>query len=151
MRSRIGQPFTNMITKILQKYEGFKNDWYPKVKENTVYLSPDIEKYREGCYEKELELLNKYKHYIPQGWYGFSFGSPFPHEWYNIIDGFLEYLINLQTEGRISKFEIHQIKIKFGGLRFYVSFSTNDEELREFLDLQINKLENHLHDDKLIY
>ena len=140
-----------MITKILQKYDGFTNYWYPDVKEETVYLSPDIEKYRAGCWDKERELQKKYKQYIPPGWYGFSLGEPCPHDWYKIIDEFLEYLLKLQLENKISGFEIHQIKLKFGGLRFYVSYRCEDEEFREFIELQIAKLENHLFDKKLIY
>ena len=140
-----------MITKILSKYEGFTNNWYPEVGTKTIYDSPDIDKYRKGCYDKEKALLSKYQKYIPKGWYGFSLGEPCPHDWYLIIDEFLEYLLDLQKQNRISNFEIHQIKIKYGSLRFYVSYECDDEELREFIDLQIRKLENHLTDEILIY
>ena len=140
-----------MINKILSKHKGFQNYWYPEVKEETVYKSPDIEKYREGCAEKEAALQEKYKEYIPQGWYGFSLGSPTPHSWFEIIDEFLAYLVSLQYEDKITNFEIHQIKTKFGGIRFYVSYSCLDEELDEFLELQISYLENILQDEKLVY
>ena len=140
-----------MITKILQKYDGFTNYWYPDVNEPTVYQSPDIEKYRKENEGEEKRLLNKYKKHIPPGWYGFSFGSPTPKAWFLIIEEFLDYLINLEKEGKIKNFEIHQYKLKFGGLRAYHSFECVDDELREFIDLQTAKLENHLYDEKLIY
>lgn len=140
-----------MITKILNKYDGFTNYWYPDVKEKTIYESPDLEKYKIGCSEIENQLLIKYKKYIPNGWYGFSLGSPCPHNWYKIIDEFLEYLIDLQNQNKIQNFEIHQIKIKFGGIRFYIHCTCEDKEFNEFIELQVNKLENHLFDEKLIY
>ena len=141
-----------MINSILKKYSGWTNYWYPDVKEPNVYVNSDVsKKYSEGCAEKELHLLNKWKKYIPQGWYGFSLGSPCPHDWYKIIDEFLDYLKELEEFSKIEDLEIHQIKIKYGGLRFYVSFSCKDDEFREHLELQIARLENHLHDDKLIY
>lgn len=141
-----------MITKILQKYNGFTNYWYPDVEEDNIYINPDIsKKYSEGCSEKEIYLLDKWRDRIPKGWYGFSLGSPCPHDWYKIIDEFLDYLVELEKQDKIEKFEINQIKIKFGGLRFYVSCGCADEEFEEFVKLQINKLENHLFDKKLIY
>jgi hypothetical protein len=141
-----------MITKILNKYEGFANDWYPDVKEKNLYTNSIVkEKYSKGCHELESKLLKKWKSYIPLGWYGFSLGEPCPHAWYKIIDEFLKYFVKLQNDKKISKFEIHQIKIKYGGLRFFVSWICDDEEMNEFLRLQIDKLESYLHDDKLIY
>lgn len=140
-----------MITKILSKYEGGRSYWYPNEEAITVYKSPKLEEYREGCGELELNLQNKWKSYIPKGWYGFSLGSPCPKDWYKIIDEFLDYLWNLQNREKISGFEIHQIKIKFGGLRFYVSYKCEDQELDEFIRLQIEKLESFLFDEKLIY
>jgi len=141
-----------MIRKILNKHEGYTNGWYPDVEDANVYVNSDVsKKYSEGCHEKEMALQDKWKDYIPAGWYGFSLGSPCPHAWYGIIDEFLEYLAQLQKDGGITGFDIHQIKIKFGGLRFYVSYSCEDEELREFIDLQISRLEDHLRDSKLVY
>ena len=141
-----------MIKKILSKYGGFTNYWYPDVEEETLYKNEKVkEKYSKECEGMESALLKKYKDYIPKGWYGFSFGSPTPKDWFKIIDEFLQYLLELQKENKISDFEIHQIKMKFGGLRFYVSYKCNNEELREFIELQIDRLERHLHDDKLVY
>lgn len=142
-----------MITKIIRQYKGFANYWYPDVELEKVYLLPreELEKLREGCDEKERYLLKKYEKYIPPGWYGFSLGSPTPYEWYEIIEKFLDYLIGLQEKGKISNFEIHQIKTKFGGLRFYVGYTCEDEEFDEFIELQTSHLERHLSDEKLVY
>lgn len=141
-----------MITKIFNKYYGSHDFWYPEVKEINIYVNPEIKaKYSEGCYEKENALLTKWKPYIAKGWYGFSLGEPCPADWYSIIDEFLTYLVGLQEKGKISRFEIHQIKTKWGGLRFYVGYSCEDEELIEHIELQINTLESTLFDRKLIY
>lgn len=141
-----------MINKILQKYDGYANYWFPDVKDVNLYKNLKTKKkYSKGCGEEEQRLLEKYKSYIPKGWYGFSFGEPLHLDWFKIIDEFLEYLIQLNQLDRIENFEIHQIKLKMGGLRFYVSYKCDDEELREFIELQIDKLENHLFDEKLIY
>ena len=43
------------------------------------------------------------------------------------------------------------VKTKWGGLRFYVGYSCEDEELIEHIELQINTLESTLFDRKLIY
>lgn len=141
-----------MINKILQKYKGQPNYWFPEVKEKNLYANQAIkEKYSLGCREEELRLLNKYKQYIPKGWYGFSLGEPLHLDWFKIIDEFLEYLVGLQTAGKISNFEILQYKLKLGGLRAYCTWKTDNEELDEHIRLQISKLENWLYDDKLIY
>lgn len=141
-----------MINKILRKYSGSTNYWYPEVKEDTIYDSHEQKiKYSKGCWELEQQLLTKWEAFIPKGWYGFSLGEPCPHNWYKIIDDFLEYLKELVKSKRIQRLEIHQIKMKFGGLRFYIGYICEDDELREHIELQIEKLENQLFDKKLIY
>jgi hypothetical protein len=141
-----------MITKILQKYKGYRDYWFPDVKEDNLYINAKVKKkYSKECREKEQALLTKWKDFIPKGWYGFSFGEPLHEDWFSIIDEFLDYLLKLQNEGKITGFEIHQIKLKFGGVRFYVSYKCDDEELREFISLQIDRLESTLFDSKLIY
>ena len=82
-----------MINNILNKYEGSSNYWYPDVAEKTVYCSPKLEELRKLSDGLENELLTKYKPYIPDGWYGFSLGTPVPPSWISIIDDFLQYLI----------------------------------------------------------
>jgi hypothetical protein len=139
-----------MIGKILQKYEGNRDYWFPNLKDKNVYMNRDT-KLDGECVQAENKLLEKYRQYIPKGWYGFSLGSPVPLSWFKIIDDFLTYLVSLEQLNKIQDFEIHQIKLKFGGLRFYVSYKCEDEELREFIELQIDKLENSLFDEKLIY
>ena len=141
-----------MINKILQKYSGQRNYWFPDVEDVNLYVNDKTkEKYSKGCRKEESRLLKKYASYIPKGWYGFSFGEPLHLDWFKIIDEFLTYLIELEQLNKISDFEIYQIKLKFGGLRFYVSYKCEDEEFREFIELQIDKLENSLFDEKLIY
>jgi hypothetical protein len=60
-------------------------------------------------------LLEKYRDYIPHGWYGFDVGTPIIPEWMEILDGIVELCTMIDPA-----FEIHQIKLKFGGIRFYV-------------------------------
>lgn len=136
-----------MINKILQKhlhadgkYLG-RNNYYPDVEnpyndQKCIHESDGLEK----------KLLEKYKKYIPKGWYGFSIGSPCPKCWFLIIESFLDYLITID-----SNMEIHQIKLKFGTLLCYLHFSIKDEETLEFLELQVDKLQYTLHDNKLIF
>lgn len=66
----------------------------------------------------QTDLFEKYADYIPTGWYGFD---SIPDEWVAEIDELLQEMI------KVPGFEIHQIKEKFGGLRFYVE--CNDREL----------------------
>lgn len=66
----------------------------------------------------QQDLFDKYEKYIPQGWYGFD---SIPDKWCPEIDVLLEEMV------KVPGFEIHQIKEKFGGLRFYVQCT--DKEL----------------------
>ena len=130
-----------MITKILQKHQGYRDSWYLGI--DNPYKIPEL---KNASSDLENNLKIKWKEHIPKGWYGFSIGRPCPDAWFNIIDEFLGYLKSID-----SSFEIHQIKLKFGGLRFYISFKTNNEETEEFINLQIEKLEYNLYDKKLIW
>lgn len=86
-------------------------------------------------------FLEKYSNYIPNGWYGFSIGTPIIPEWLNIIDDVLDICIKIDP-----KFEIHQIKLKFGGICFYVY-----SEIIEDIDDIENLISNTLFDKSLIY
>ena len=127
-----------MITKILNKYRANRNYYFPDT-QKAVYESTD------KLNEIENELQEKWKDHIPPRWYGFAL-APCPESWLYIIDEFLDYLLTLDPN-----FKIHQIKIKFGEIRFYVDYEIADEELAEFIRLQIEKLEWTLFDTKLIY
>jgi hypothetical protein len=136
--------------KLLKKVEDILNKYNLSVnvpdEYNTVYhyltLHPNEED-DDFCHPEinDSFLINKYKDNIPMGWYGFAIGNPTPKNWYIVIDKILELLIKNDPS-----FEIHQIKLKFGGIRFYVS-SDEIEDINEIEDLIDEKLFN----EKLIY
>lgn len=130
-----------MITKILKKHQC--NGYYPELK--NLY---DENYHNEGCNkyaELESKIQEKWTDYIPRGWYGFAIGKV-PDKWFYVIDEFLEYLDSI-----VSGFEIHQIKVKFGGIRFYIEYDSGDDETNEFIELQIEKLERMLYSEDLVY
>lgn len=86
-------------------------------------------------------FLKKYHKHIPVGWYGFSIGTPIVPEWLDIIDDILELCIK-----KDATFEIHQIKLKFGGIRFYV----HSDIIEDIHDVEM-LIENKLYDKALIY
>lgn len=114
--------------------EGYKNI-YQHLREN------DTQSSRYYIENTDSRFIEKYRQYIPNGWYGFDIGSVIIPEWYNIIDKTLELCIKNDPS-----FEIHQIKMKFGGIRFYV-ISYAIEDISDIEDL----LENTLFDEALIY
>ena len=86
-------------------------------------------------------LMKKYKDRIPQGWYGFAIGNPTPMNWYIVIEKILDFLVK-----KDDTFKIHQIKTKWGGIRFYVQ-SREIEDIYEIEDL----IEDKLYSEKMIY
>lgn len=106
------------------------------------YLA-DSETEREK-YESSLsdyDLCDKYSKHIPQGWYGFSIGTPVLPTWIEIIDKVLELCTATDPN-----FEIHQIKMKFGGIRFY-TYSEVIEDLNAIEAL----LENTMYHKMFVY
>ena len=92
--------------------------------------------------EKDDEVLcEKYKDRIPRGWYGFDIGTPIVPDWIEILDEIVELCIKADPD-----FEIHQIKLKYGGIRFYVGSMVIDD-ICDVEDL----IENTLYDQALIY
>jgi len=91
--------------------------------------------------KNDMFLIKKYRQHIPKGWYGFSIGEPIVPEWNEIIDKILELCIASDPD-----FQIHQIKLKFGGICFYVH-SDVIEDLHE-VEMLIG---NTLFDSALIY
>ena len=77
----------------------------------------------------------KYKQYIPEGWYGLGFDIPVVTEY---LDEVLQDLIT------IPGFELHQIKLKFGTARFYWITDWKNKHLESAIEFkfeeQINKL-----------
>ena len=84
----------------------------------------------------QSDLLNKWKHKISSGFYGFD---GLPEEWCHIIDFALT-----RIDKQDSDFEIQQIKVKFGGCRFYI---TGKESSLKIADI----VETLLFDGSLIY
>jgi len=98
---------------------------------------------------KQLEsadgwLIKKWGKHIPKGWYGFDGINEL---WGRIIDDFLEELVK-----DFPNLEIHQIKLKFGGLRFYVGLNDfSDSKKCAIANHNIDKLEDALFSETLIY
>jgi hypothetical protein len=102
------------------------------------------EELRKGFFNDKIHddyLCEKYLKHIPKGWYGFAIGKPIVPEWMNIIDEVLELCIKNDPD-----FEIHQIKLKFGGIRFYCHSSV----IEDIFDIE-SHLEDNLYDKALVY
>lgn len=111
---------------------------------NKAFIDSLIEKYKDPAlsyYQDEEYLDIKWVKQYGKGWYGISLGPGLPKSWYNIID---DVLLELLLEDPV--FEIHQIKIKFGGLRFYVNGEFGEETLST-----IGYLESKLYSKELVY
>jgi len=126
----------NKVEKILSKYD------------LDVDIPDDIYKNRNEEERKDLfkkgedaRLCEKYKDKIPRGWYGFSIGTPVPDVWIKAIEKVLDFLIK-----KDDTFEIHQIKMKFGGIRFYVVSS----KIEDLLEIEL-LIENSMFNENLIY
>ncbi len=116
-----------MIKKILEKY---------KIKRNDPILVTNIDENPT----RYKELIEKWSPYISKGYYGFDLGN-LPNVWYDCIDEVLDYLKE-KSEGDL---QIQQIKIKFGGLRFYVTGNFVDEWHN------IESMINEFYHDDLVY
>jgi len=88
--------------------ESFKNI-YKYIEDNPEEKPKFIHK------KNDYYFIDKYKNNITKGYYGFSTNSYMPECWTEIIDDLVELFI-----ANDPNFEIHQIKMKFGGIRFYV-------------------------------
>jgi hypothetical protein len=97
----------------------------------------------KGIDSDDFRLYNKWKNRIPVGWYGFDGINVL---WGRVIDDFL-----MELEKVAPNFEIHQIKLKFGGLRFYVATNIKDVKLYNKVGKEIDKLENVLSSADLVY
>jgi hypothetical protein len=100
----------------------------------------------ESCTCPDLYLFMHWAYRVEKGWYGFALGRDVPIVWTRIIHDFLEEL-----EKEAPDFKIHQIKLKFGGLRFYVDLRLDDKDKSKAIHEEIHKLCNTLSDDRLVY
>ena len=88
------------------------------------------------------EFNEKYKQYIPEGWYGLGFNISDVTDY---LDKVMEELI------LIPGFELHQIKLKFNTARFYFETNWKDKGLEGALQNRIEDKINQLvkeHDEK---
>ena len=86
-------------------------------------------------YVSDLLLFQRWAYRVGKGWYGFALGHV-SLVWLDMINDFLCWL-----EVECPDFEIHQVKIKIGGLRLYVGTRTElmipDKRIRaEILELE---------------
>lgn len=114
--------------------EGYKNIYHlireiPEVAENFKSIKDDF------------YFIKKYSKYISKGHYGFSIGNPVNPEWNETLDEILEYCIKKDP-----KFEIQQIKVKFG----YICFYTTSEVIEDLTKIEILILKK-LNDKALIW
>ena len=80
-------------------------------------------------------LFQKWAYRVGKNWYGFDLAGV-PFIWAQIIDRFLE-----EVQKECPDFEIHQVKLKFGGNRTYLG-NINDKLLQNSHDFLINFLAN---------
>jgi len=81
------------------------------------------------------EFNEKYKQYIPEGWYGLEFDIPIVTEY---LDEVMQDLIT------IPGFELHQIKLKFGMARFYFKADWKNKGLELAIEFKIEEMINKL-------
>jgi hypothetical protein len=81
------------------------------------------------------EFNQKYKQYIPDGWYGLGFSIPDVTEY---LDKAMQDLIT------IPGFELHQVKLKFNMARFYFETGWKDKGLEAALEIKIESKINEL-------
>jgi hypothetical protein len=81
------------------------------------------------------EFNEKYKQYIPGGWYGLSFDIPKVTEY---LDNVMQDLITMP------RFELHQVKLKYNMARFYFNVSLKEEHLKLAIELAIEKKINEI-------
>lgn len=107
----------NEVTEILNHYY-LGVDVPDEYKNVYQYVNKHPEKEKEDFIHPLLDddvLCKKYKENIPKGWYGFDIGTPTPINWVIAIDKILTLLIKNDKN-----LEIHQIKMKWGSICFYV-------------------------------
>ena len=85
-------------------------------------------------YVSDVLLFSKWAYRVGKRWYGFDLGNV-PRVWTDVLDEFLCWL-----EIQCPDFEIHQVKIKLGTLRFYMNTRTDIESINEEVRFEISQL-----------
>jgi hypothetical protein len=135
--NEVRQIFANYDLKPIELPKGYKN-LYDYLYHNNEGEDKTLD---YVSLANDAYFCEKYADYIPHGWYGFAIGTPIVPIWMDILDEILE----LCTEND-PDFEIHQIKMKFGGIRFYV----HSEIIEDINDVAMC-IEDNLYDPALIY
>jgi hypothetical protein len=104
------------VKKIIDSYN-IEPIMLPTGVKNVYELISDIPESRDNfeSEKNDFYFINKYRKYIPKGYYGFSIGTPTNPKWHEVIDDVLELCIKNDPN-----IEIHAIKVKFGFMCFYV-------------------------------
>lgn len=96
-------------------------------------------------YISDILMFSKWAYRVGKGWYGFNLGDV-PRVWTDMLDDFLSWL-----ETQCPNFEIHQIKMKMGGLRFYIETNSKNRVVNKMVRAEISALESLLRHKNLIY
>lgn len=118
---------------LMQKYGLVRDSYYTQ----SPYANKDSVENKRAL-EREAELSKKWADRIEPGFYGFSL-APAPLIWFDVIDEFLEY-----TKGKCENFKIMQIKVKFSGIRIYLS-EIDDEIMQGCRDLESILIDQYLY------
>ena len=92
-------------------------------------------------FSSDIFLFQKWAYRVGKGWHGFDLGDV-PRVWADLLNDFLAWM-----ESQCPDFEILQIKMKCGGLRFYIDTKIVDEVLQQRVGSEINQLEILLRHD----
>ena len=99
---------------------------------------------QKSNFHADVILFQNWAYRVEKGWYGFALGEFVPYVWTNILDEFFNYV-----EIKCPDFKIHQVKIKFGGIRIYLKL--NSKESSGEINEEIEKLEEWLQHPDLGY
>jgi len=85
-------------------------------------------------YISDVLLFWKWAYRVGKDWYGFNLGD-IPEVWTNVLDDFLAWL-----DVHCPDFQIHQVKMKLGSLRFYINTRTDGEWVNDIVRVEISQL-----------
>jgi hypothetical protein len=129
-----------MKTKKLGIVDALKEKHKQRLARAQQELKKEMARPRTGfhSYISDVMLFSKWAYRVGKGWYGFSLGDV-PRVWVDVLDEFLSWL-----ESQCPDFEIHQVKMKLGSLRFYVGTKTDFVIRNKKVCSEISKLESLL-------